>query len=163
MKGYKQSEEHIKKRIEKTRLKLLGKKQSEESKLKKSISLKKAYQEGRRKIIPNIGKWNKGKKHSEEWIKKTTHLGQVAWNKGLTINKEKYKHHCSNVKGKIYLTSHVVWCQANQIHRIPDRCLIHHIDFNPQNNDIENLQLMPINYHASMHQEIQKMMRANLV
>jgi hypothetical protein len=58
---------------------------TKETKIKRSMSLKKAYQEGR-KIIPiNIGKWNIGRKHTEEWKRKNSesHKGIIPWNKGL--------------------------------------------------------------------------------
>jgi len=35
--------------------------------------------------------------------------------------------------------------------KIPSNCVVHHVDGNPYNNDISNLQIMNKSYHASYH------------
>ena len=47
--------------------------------------------------------------------------------------------------------SHIVWCKANQIHRLPPNYLIHHLDGNIENNNIKNLQLLDRNTHLGFH------------
>jgi hypothetical protein len=46
---------------------------------------------------------------------------------------------------------HVVYCEANGLTHIPDEFCVHHIDGNPLNNDISNLQLMTHSTHARHH------------
>jgi group I intron endonuclease len=93
MKGITLKDE-TKEKISKT---LIGRKQSCETKEKRALSLKKAYQEGRRlswnKGLPKELSPNYGKKMSEEQKKKISlsksgeknhNFGKPTWNKGLT-------------------------------------------------------------------------------
>jgi hypothetical protein len=55
--------------------------------------------------------------------------------------------------------AHLVWCETNKIHRVPNGCIIHHIDCNPNNNSPENLQLLEDRYHRSLHNQLYKLMK----
>lgn len=109
-------------------------------------------EEHKRKIREsNIGKhygkpsWNRGK----------TGL-QVAWNKGTRIREQgSYPQKGSGNNKR--LISHINWCISNQMHRVPDGCLIHHIDGNQFNNEPSNLQLMTKEFHSKLHREYEKL------
>ncbi len=61
-----------------------------------------------------------------------------------------YKHRrIGGRQGKMRLAHHIIWEAVNG--PIPDRCEIHHIDENKQNNDLENLQLLSISDHQRTH------------
>ena len=45
----------------------------------------------------------------------------------------------------------IVWSQNNGFVQVPKGCLVHHRDGNKLNNDIDNLVLMPRDYHAYVH------------
>jgi len=99
-----------------------------------------------------------GKKKSEEHIEKNRlgHLGQPAWNKGMYYRTSK-KHPIKRFggrKGKQIYVSHLSWMKANHLHRVPQGCLIHHIDGNPENNNIQNLQLMDKRFHNKLHHQV---------
>lgn len=69
------------------------------------------------------------------------------------------KRHSKKINGKSYLISHLNWCKANNIHRVPfsnDRNggMIHHIDGDRENNNPENLQLMTRDFHIKLHRSI---------
>lgn len=64
-------------------------------------------------------------------------------------------------KGRVYLTikdlgtvqeSHYVYLTHHQILILPKGCVIHHRDMNTQNNDINNLVMMPWGEHNRMHE-----------
>jgi hypothetical protein len=80
--------------------------------------------------------------------------GQENYRKG-TGNPD-YKPKFVKINGKVILLSHLIWCRENQIHRVPDGCVIHHRDLNPQNNNPENLILMDDATHKSLHHAISK-------
>lgn len=126
--------------------------------------------------------WNKGKKLSEEIkqkmrgripINKGKKGLQVAWNKGLKTpletrikqRKKKLKSGYTNKRGykilrifsKHILEHHLVWLKANQLHRVPEDSVIHHIDLNPSNNNINNLQLMSGEFHTKLHWNYEKL------
>jgi hypothetical protein len=109
----------------------------------------------------NSGTWKVGHKHKEEILKKISDSlkGNIPWNEGLTTREEEYVVPTHHINGKNIPVSHIVWCQANQIHRIPDGCIIHHLDLNPQNNNPETLQLLEDRYHRVMHIELMKILR----
>ncbi len=52
---------------------------------------------------------------------------------------------------------HIVFCEASGLSEIPKGFVIHHIDFNPKNNDISNLALMSISAHAKLHNQIRNL------
>lgn len=61
-----------------------------------------------------------------------------------------YKHRrIGGRAGKMKLAHHVIWEEANG--PIPEGYLVHHIDHNKQNNDIENLQLVTTSEHQRIH------------
>jgi hypothetical protein len=115
-----------------------GIKHTKEHKIKISEGLKKAYEEGRRDSVLNIGKWNLGKKRTKKQNERNKELrlkyyeDHSSWNKGLT-----------------------------QIYRLPNKCIIHHINFNPEDNSYENLQLMPQEEHNRLHANITNLLREN--
>ncbi len=45
----------------------------------------------------------------------------------------------------------VVYCEHNGLTELPDKHIIHHIDGNVDNNQIENLQLLSISEHIKLH------------
>jgi hypothetical protein len=85
--------------------------------------------------------------------------GIEVWNKGLTPRKEKYYNPTTRINGRQVLQSHKVWCESNQLHRIPKGIIVHHLDNNPKNNKPENLQLLENKYHHKFHTTMQQGMR----
>lgn len=55
------------------------------------------------------------------------------------------------VNGKLIKESHFVYCQHYNITEIPEDYDIHHIDNNPLNNSIDNLQLLKHSEHTKLH------------
>ncbi len=51
--------------------------------------------------------------------------------------------------GKMRLAHHVIW--EERYGPIPEGHQIHHIDENPKNNDIENLQCLTVSDHQRIH------------
>ena len=102
----------------------------------------------------------KGKHHTEETRKKLreSHKGQISWRRGLSIKKGKRTPR-KMINGKRFQISHLVWLKENQLYRIPDGCVIHHINGDVENNNIENLQLMDKYSHDTLHREISKALR----
>lgn len=121
--------------------------------------------------------WNKGKTGLQvAWNK--GHKGlQVAWNKGVSMSSESRKKMSLSKIGKYqklddaleivnnrgyvykyagkkkYLVSHLVWCKANNCKKVPNGCVIHHIDHNPKNNNIDNLMLLDRATHCKIHKK----------
>lgn len=80
--------------------------------------------------------------------------GNKPWNyvDGLgKIRKRKIKYN------KPY--SHFIWCEYNNIHKVPNKCVIHHLDLNPMNNNPQNLQLLSLTSHNDFHNYIFKLRR----
>lgn len=102
-------------------------------------------------------KYHLGYKHSE-WTKKM--IGK-ANTKGEISKSNGYKQIWNGEK--YILISHINWCKANQIHRVPDGCVIHHIDMNHLSNESNNLQLMTKDFHTRLHQEFNKQNGGNIV
>jgi hypothetical protein len=82
-------------------------------------------------------------------IKKGQHLSKETEFKCFKFRKGNYK--TKMINGKRYPVHHLVWLKANQLHRIPDACIIHHLDGDVCNNSVENLQLLPIDTHRNFH------------
>lgn len=59
-----------------------------------------------------------------------------------------------NGKQRRQLAHRWVWEQANG--RIPDGYEVHHIDHNPLNNDLSNLQLVTVGWHDNYHQRLRE-------
>ncbi len=116
-----------------------------------------------------------GKKHSDKTRKKQS-IAREGWipseevkSKRLQTIKDRYgklkgwnrvyndgeKYISTKTKNKKYL-HHIVWCKENNIHRIPDGCIIHHINRDTSNNSPENLQLMTQDFHLRLHNEFFK-------
>jgi hypothetical protein len=113
---------------EKIRKANLGRKQSEETKRKRSISLKKAHQERH---------FNKGKCFNPNKGK----------GKGF-IDKKGYAR--ISVYPKQLKVHHLIWLKANQLHRLPNNCVIHHLNGNKLDNQIHNLQLLTKEIHDKL-------------
>jgi len=62
--------------------------------------------------------------------------------------------------GKKMITSHLVWKNLTG-NPVPKGFAIHHIDFNPQNNQPNNLYLMSFKDHGIYHSGISKIIRSN--
>ncbi len=85
-----------------------------------------------------------------------TNVGKIPW----SYIDGRSKHPITRKKIRKKTLAHINWCEANNIHRVPDGCVIHHIDLNPENNNPENLQLLEDSYHRSLHNHIIKLMKA---
>jgi hypothetical protein len=73
---------------------------------------------------------------------KITHNNSIHFSKGK--NKQMMKNGISKPE------SHWVWFEHHGYFPRKDEC-IHHIDFNKNNNDISNLELMSNSKHAKFH------------
>jgi len=60
-----------------------------------------------------------------------------------------------SINGKYYFEHHLMWLKANQLHRIPKGCVIHHCDGDKLNNSIDNLQLLDNSTHTKLHKLIE--------
>lgn len=63
------------------------------------------------------------------------------------------KYYVGNVNGRPKRLHRYVWEKYNG--EIPKGYAIHHIDFNPENNDISNLMIMNAKEHSSYHSAYQ--------
>jgi hypothetical protein len=109
------------------------------------------------KFKVHSGNFKKGHEVPKEWREKTSnsHKG-----KHLSPNSE-FKNYdygivrSKRVNGGKRLVSHLIWCKENDLNRVPFAkegvCLIHHVDGNRENNNINNLQLMTRDFHAKLH------------
>lgn len=132
-------------------------------------------------------KWNAGKKHNEEWSINHGKDMKEFWsenkNSEIILNRNKKISKKMTGKKKNYQVwsfldgrshnpikrktirgipiANIVWCINNHIHRVPDGCVIHHINGNPINNNPSNLQLLEDKYHRSMHNQLIKLMKGD--
>ncbi len=82
-------------------------------------------------------------------------IGNIPWNKGNGKNK-KYKF--VRIAKGWHMHEHIYkWLQHNQLHRVPDGCVIHHLDGDTLNNNINNLQLLTKDVHDKLHWEVRRL------
>ena len=100
--------------------------------------------------------FNKGRNLSEKHKKNL--LGSHG--NGGYVNTEGYK--VKRINNKYLLEHHLVWCtQPENLSHVPKGFQIHHIDFNKQNNNPNNLFLLSISDHAKHHWAFEKKMNIN--
>ena len=54
-------------------------------------------------------------------------------------------------KSKYIFKHHHEYCKVHKLTEIPIGCCIHHKDFNPLNNKVDNLELMTNSQHSKLH------------
>ncbi|HUS48532.1 MAG TPA: HNH endonuclease signature motif containing protein [Candidatus Paceibacterota bacterium] len=98
--------------------------------------------------IRNMSKSRKGVsvKHEGQFKK-----GYTPWNKKDKKDKRKF----IRINGNVVLKSRYVWANYHN-QDIPIGFVIHHIDENPENDDINNLRLMRKQDHNFLHQMIDR-------
>jgi len=112
-------------------------------------------------------------KHSEETKQKMRgkRPSVSSWNKGLTKldddrikggRRDKKDRLCSSymkrfIDGKYILVHHIIWSENNGGIAVPKNYVIHHMDNNKLNNNINNLVLLPQDFHAKLHWEFEKL------
>lgn len=94
--------------------------------------------------------YKKGHLVSKETRKKIS-IGNF---KGEQMKTQGYKQLWNG--NKYILVSHINWCNANNIPRVPEGCVVHPIDLDKLNNSPDNLQLMTKDFHTKLHQEFKK-------
>ncbi|MHA1420407.1 MAG: HNH endonuclease [Candidatus Heimdallarchaeaceae archaeon] len=116
---------------------------SNETKQKMSLAHKgiKHSKEHKEKISNSIKRW---------WKKRRKKLGKSF---GYPVKGGRIIY---NIDGKYILRSHVSWCVHNKFLKVPTGCVIHHLDFNPKNDNIKNLILIPKQTHDKFHQFIRR-------
>jgi hypothetical protein len=94
-----------------------------------------------------------GKHHSKESRQKISlnRKGTSSWNKSLTLRKGKYKNNQE---------SHLIWtAQKENLSYVPKGFVLHHLDFNTSNNNLNNLFLMTNKDHSAYHNQASKLLR----
>ena len=76
------------------------------------------------------------------------------WKTGRTFNKATGRY-VRNVNGRKIPEHRYIWIQENQM-PVPQGGVIHHKNGIKTDNRIENLVLLPTNYHHSLHNEIRR-------
>jgi len=101
--------------------------------------------------------YNLGKKMSDEARKNISKSAKkrpmlvAGWNKGIKGNES----HSWNGGSRTYYHYKYVEIMENHIWRKLNKGeVVHHIDFNPENNDINNLKLMTDSEHSKYHYEV---------
>jgi hypothetical protein len=78
------------------------------------------------------------------------YIGEVSDGKGylMIIKPDWYtgRKGCKHV-----FVHHIVMCQALGLTEIPRGMIVHHIDHNPTNNNLSNLQMMTPSAHSRLH------------
>lgn len=85
----------------------------------------------------------------------------------LGVDSRRFKGVCSDSKGYLLIIKptwytgrkrskhifyhHAVLCEAMGITQIPAGYCVHHCDFNPHNNDFNNLVLLTVGEHTALH------------
>jgi len=158
---------HSKETIERIRLKKFanptnywsGKKRSEETKRKISIAKKRISMSEKNKLKiklsainnPNYGMRNKHMSKESKRKIGFAGLGRPAWNY--------LDGKCHKRKRLNTYKVHKIWCsQPENLPYVPEEFIIHHIDLNPENNNLNNLILLPRDYHSKYHNEISKVL-----
>lgn len=120
--------------------------------------------------IKQISEKQKGKHNS---INTEFKKGMVAINKGKKLSIEQRKilsdahykggYMCKGYKVVMYNNKHIkehhlIWLQKNKLglNYIPEGYAVHHINLNKIDNIIENLILLPKDYHDNLHWYIRK-------
>ena len=78
------------------------------------------------------------------------------WKGGIFINKCDGNRVTIRKNGKVYPRAQVNWMKANEIYMIPKGFVIHHIDLDKSNDNLENLVLLPDNTHRLLHLALRK-------
>jgi hypothetical protein len=66
------------------------------------------------------------------------------------------------IKGIRY--SHIIWCsKPENFYRVPEGCIIHHINRNSSDDRIENLQIMTKDFHNRLHHEYNKLLKKEVI
>jgi len=118
-----------------------------------------------------IGLIHKGKKRlpfSEEW-KRNMSINRKGKNMGHKYNKG--RRTWSYIDGRSInpksrkmkngmLISHIVWCsQPENLNSVPNGFITHHLDINSENNNPNNLILLPDIFHRKLHNQIIKQLK----
>ena len=136
---------------------------------------KKGLQKHSEETKIKIGNFSRGKtfdeihgKEKAKRIKKNISLGHMGIpNKNNNVSYDFGKRKLTTLRNRRSVPiSNLVWCRENQIHKVPftfekNKCLIHHIDGNRENNNINNLQLMTTDFHIKLHMFFNKMRGEN--
>lgn len=112
--------------------------------------------------VKKISQSLKGRSMLEETKNKLSIIrkGRPSWRRGLTLNNEKYFIPRTTLNNKTIKKSHIVWCsQHENLPYVRKGCIIHHLDFNPKNNNPNNLLLLDNKTHIQYHNQISKMLK----
>lgn len=115
-------------------------------------------------FIKGEGFWNGKKRGEMKWlkehqIKKGQHLNketEIKEGQRLSTKTEfkKTGYKRINGSGKKALK---VYFEKTGMHRLPEGCVIHHINQDPSDNSFNNLQLMDKSFHRKLHYQFNKL------